>query len=163
MEGKNFGRAMLAGLIATITMSIVQAMAPMMGLPRMDIAAMVGSMFGGSPMVGWILHLMMGTILWAAVYAYSVEPRLVGAPWVRGLSYGFLLAAFVLVIGFPVVGALFSSLTSKPGFLGMRIGGAMGTMGVIVGHLVYGLLLGAIYGHSASEHQSAIGAHAQRS
>ncbi len=33
-------------------------------------------------------------------------------------------------------------------------------MGVIVGHLVYGLVLGAIYGHPASEHQSAVGTHA---
>ncbi len=163
MEGKNFGRAVLAGLIATIIMSIVQAMAPMMGLPRMDIAALVGSMLGGSLVVGWIVHLMMGSILWAAVYAYIVEPRLGGAPWVRGLTYGFLLAVFVLIIGFPVLGAMFSSLTPKPGFLGMGIGGAMGTMGVIIGHLVYGLVLGGIYGQPASEHQSAVGAHAQRS
>ncbi len=163
MEGKNFGRAMLAGLIATIIMSIVQAMAPVMGLPRMDIAAMVASMFGGSLVVGWIVHLMMGTILWAAVYAYIVEPRLGGAPWVRGLTSGFLLAVFVLIIGFPLVGAMFSSLTPRPGFLGMGMGGAMGTMGVIVGHLVYGLVLGAIYGYPASEHHSAVGTHAQRS
>jgi hypothetical protein len=163
MEGKNFGRAALAGLIATIIMSIIQAMAPMMGLPRMEIAAMVGSMFGSSLEVGWIVHLMMGTILWAAVYAYIVEPRLGGAPWVRGLTYGFLLAVFVLVIGFPLVGAMFSSLTPKPGFLGMGMGGAIGAMGVIVGHLVYGLVLGAIYGHPASEHQSAVGMEAQRS
>ncbi|HET9000930.1 MAG TPA: DUF6789 family protein [bacterium] len=163
MDGKNFGRAMLAGLVATIIMSIVQAMAPMMGLPRMDIAAMVGSMLGGSLVVGWIVHLMMGTILWAAVYAYIVEPSLGGAPWVRGLTYGFLLAIFVLIIGFPVVGAMFPSFTPKPGFLGMGLGGAMGTMGVIIGHLVYGLVLGAIYGQPAAEHQSAVGAHAQRS
>jgi uncharacterized protein DUF6789 len=163
MEGKNFGRAMLAGLIGTVVMSIIQAMAPMMGLPRMDIAAMVGSMFGGRLWAGWIVHLMMGTILWAAVYVYIVEPRLGGAPWVRGLAYGFLLAVFVLIIGFPVVGAMFSSLTPKPGFLGMGMGGAMGTMGVIIGHLVYGLVLGGIYGQPAQEHQSAVDAHAQRS
>jgi uncharacterized membrane protein (DUF485 family) len=102
----------------------------------------------------------MGTILWAGVYTYIVEPRLAGAPWVRGLTYGFLLAVFVLIMGFPVVGAMFSSLTPKPGFLGMSIGGAMGTMGVIVGHLVYGLVLGAIYGHPASEHESAVGTYA---
>jgi hypothetical protein len=163
MDRKNFGRAMLAGLIATIIMSIVQTMAPMMGLPRMDIAAMVGSMLGGRLVAGWIIHLMMGTILWAAVYAYIVEPRLGGAPWVRGLTYGFLLAVFVLIIGFPLVGAMFSSLTPKPGFLGMGMAGAMGTMGVIVGHLVYGLVLGAIYGQPVSEHQTAVGPHAQRS
>ncbi len=56
----------------------------------MDIAAMVGSMFGGSLVLGWIIHLMMGTVLWAEVYAYIAEPQLGGAPWVRGLSYGFL-------------------------------------------------------------------------
>ncbi len=160
MEGKNFGRAMLAGLIATIIMSIVQAMAPMMGFPRMDIAAMVGSMLGGNLVAGWIVHLMMGTILWAAVYAYIVEPRLGGAAWVRGLTYGFLLAVFVLIIGFPMVGAMFSSPTPKPGFLAMGMGGAMGTMGVIFGHLVYGLVLGTIYGQPASERQSAVGTHA---
>ena len=163
MGGKDFSRAMLAGLIATIIMSIMQAVAPLMGFPRMDIAAMLGSMLGGSLLVGWIVHLMMGTILWAAVYAYIVEPRLGGAPWLRGLTYGFLLAVFVLIIGFPLVGAMFSSLTPKPGFLGMGMGGAMGTMGVIIGHLVYGLVLGTIYGHPASEHESAVGAHAQRS
>src|SRR5260370_10915357 len=119
MEGKKFGRAMVGGLTEKIIMAIIKEMAPMMGLPRMDIAVMVGSMFGGSLVVGWIVHLMMGTILWAAVYAYIVEPRLGGAPWVRGLTYGFLLAVFVLIMGFPVVGAMFSSLTPKPGFLGM--------------------------------------------
>jgi len=160
MEGKNFGRAVLAGLIATIVMSIVQAMAPIMRFPGMDIAAMVGSMLGGSLAAGWIVHLMMGTILWASVYAYFVEPRLGGAAWVRGLTYGFLLAAFVLIIGFPLVGAMFSSLTPKPGFLGIGMGGAMGTTGVVVGHLVYGLVLGAVYGQPASERQSAVGTHA---
>ena len=35
MDG-NFGRAMVAGFGATLVMLIIQAMAPMMGLPRMD-------------------------------------------------------------------------------------------------------------------------------
>ena len=156
MEG-NFGRAVVGGFVATLAMSIIQAMAPMMGLPRMDIVAMVGSMVGGSLVLGWIIHLMMGTILWVAAYAYLAEPRLGGAPWVRGLSYGFLLAIFVLGIGFPLVGAMFPSLAPKPGFLGMGMGGAMGTMGVIIGHVIYGLVLGAIYGQPASEHRSAVG------
>jgi uncharacterized membrane protein YagU involved in acid resistance len=160
MEGKNFGRAVLAGLIATIIMSIIQAMAPMMGFPRMDIAAMMGSMFGGSLVLGWVVHLMMGSIVWAAVYAYVAEPRLGGPPWARGLIYGFMLAAFVLIIGFPLVGTMFASLTLKPGFLSMGMGGATATMGVIIGHLAYGLVLGVIYGHPASEQRHAVGARA---
>ena len=56
-----------------------------------------------------------------------------------------------------VVGAMFSSLTPKPGFLGMGMGGAIGTMGVIIGHAIYGLVLGAIYGQPVSEHRSPVG------
>ncbi len=39
------------------------------------------------------------------------------------LAYGFLLAVFVLIMGFPVASAMFPSLTPKPGFLGMGMGG----------------------------------------
>lgn len=150
MQDKPFGKLVIAGFIATIVMSIVQAIAPMMGMPPMNIAAMVGSMFGGSTVVGWIAHLMMGAIVWPLVYAYLVESRLTGAPWLRGLEYGLILAIFVLVIGFPLVGAMFSSLTPKPGFLALGMGGVMGMMGVLIGHLIYGAVFGAVYGQQAT-------------
>ncbi len=140
------GKLVIAGLVATIIMSIVGFMAPAMGMPKMDIAVMLGSMMGGSVVVGWIIHLMMGAIVWPAVYATVVESRLSGAPWVRGLIYGLLLAIFVLLIGFPLVGAMFASLTPKPGFLAMGMGGIMATMGVLIGHAIYGAVLGAMAG-----------------
>lgn len=74
-------RYLLAGLAGTIVMSIVQAMAPAMGLPPMNIPAMLASMFGGSRTSGWIVHLMMGAIVWPAAYGYLVEARLPGTPW----------------------------------------------------------------------------------
>ncbi len=45
MENK-FGRAVLAGIIATAVMTGVGLMAPIMGLPKMNPAAMLSGMMG---------------------------------------------------------------------------------------------------------------------
>lgn len=156
MERKAPGQIVLAGLTATLVMSGVQAMAPLMGVPRMNIAAMLGSMLGGSVPLGWLMHLVLGSIVWAAIYAYAVEPRLDGAPWVRGLTYGLVLAMVVGIAGFPLVGGMFPSLTPKPGFLGFGSGGIMGAMGVVIGHLVYGVVLGAAYGGQVAGSRSPV-------
>ena len=42
--------------------------APMMGLPAMNPAAMLAGAMGGSMALGWTEHLMIGTIL-ALIYA----------------------------------------------------------------------------------------------
>lgn len=67
VERKAPGQIVLAGLTATLVMSGVQAMAPLMGVSRMNIAAMLGSMLGGSVPLGWLLHLVLGSIVWAAI------------------------------------------------------------------------------------------------
>jgi hypothetical protein len=61
--------AVIAGIIA-----------PAMGLPKMDIVGMLGSMFqsDGNRSLGWGIHLMMG-ILFALVYAASGRSGL-GSP-----------------------------------------------------------------------------------
>jgi hypothetical protein len=125
---------------------MVQAVAPAMGLPPMNIAAMLASMLGGSLAMGWIIHLMMGTIVWPAAYGYLVQARLPGTPWLRGGLFGLLLGIFVLIIGFPLVGAMFPSLAPQPGFLALGLGGALATLGVVAGHLIYGVVLGAVAG-----------------
>jgi len=48
---------------------------PMMGV-HMDIAAMLGSMLGGSWAVGMMLHFVNGTLIFPAIYA--PRPDIVG-------------------------------------------------------------------------------------
>ncbi len=69
--------AIVAGLVGTVAMSMVIAMAPSMGMPKMDIVGMLGSMFSkeGNTALGWVLHLMMGivfAIIYAAVWAAGI-------------------------------------------------------------------------------------------
>lgn len=129
----NWSRAALAGLVATGTMTAVGLwMAPLMGIPAMNPAAMLAGAMGGSVDLGWIGHLMIGIIL-ALSYAV-VAPRLPGAPAVRGAIYGlapWLMAQLVVI---PMMGMpLFS-------------GSAALAIGSLIGHLVYGAVVGAIYG-----------------
>ena len=54
--------AVLAGLAATVAMTVFTFMAPLMGI-KMNIPAMLAGTMGAPIIVGWIAHFMIGTIL----------------------------------------------------------------------------------------------------
>lgn len=133
------GRAIAAGVVGTAVMTAVGVwVAPLMGMPAMNPAQMLAGPMGGSLALGWAGHFMIGSIL-ALVYA-AVASKLPGPPAIRGAQYGiapFLLAqlAVMPMMGIPV----FS-------------GSAVMALGSLIGHLVYGAVVGAIYdGPPASE------------
>ncbi len=61
MENK-LGRSILAGIVATAIMTVVGVIAPYMGLPKMNPAEMLSGMLGVSPVLGWLMHFMIGII-----------------------------------------------------------------------------------------------------
>ncbi|MFO7589145.1 MAG: DUF6789 family protein [Gemmatimonadota bacterium] len=127
------GRAVAAGIIGTAVMTAVGLwMAPLMGIPPMNPAQMLAGAMGGSLVLGWMAHFMIGVIL-AVGYAV-LAPRLPGAPALRGALYAiapFLMAQLLVIpmMGMPV----FS-------------GSAVMAMGSLIGHLVYGVVVGQVYG-----------------
>ena len=129
----DFGRAVIGGLIGTAVMTMVGLFgAPMMGIPPMNPADMLAGAMGGSLILGWGGHLMIGVVL-ALGYAL-VASALPGPGIARGAIYavGPFLMAQLLVM--PMMGMpLFS-------------GSAAMAMGSLVGHIVYGVVLGGIYG-----------------
>lgn len=129
----DFSRAAAAGIIATLVMTATGLwVAPLMGIPAMNPAVMLAGAMGGSILLGWAAHLMIGTIL-AIGYA-AVAPWIPGAPPLRGAVYGIapFLAAQIVVM--PMMG--------MPVFSGSTVL----AMGSLVGHLVYGAVLGLVYG-----------------
>jgi len=146
MDRPNVWRAMVAGLIATAVMTMMMYGAPMMGMPKMDIAAMLGSMLGGGmpgPMsgawwVGMLIHFVNGTIIFPLIYAYGLYPVLPGAPWAKGAIWGVVLWVLAQAMAMPMMGmGFFSAQAPLP---------LMGVMGSLIGHLVYGAILGGIAG-----------------
>ena len=74
----DLGRAVIGGLIGTAVMTMVGLfVAPLMGLPPMNPADMLAQAMGGSLMLGWAGHLMIGVVL-ALGYA-QVRSLLPGA------------------------------------------------------------------------------------
>lgn len=148
----NTVRAIGAGFIATLAMTMLIYMAPLMGMPNMDIAAMLGTpMTGGQvPAVmsgvwwlGMVIHFMMGTILFPLVYAFVAYGLLPGKPWARGLVWGVLLWAVMQVMPLPMMGkGFFASNTPQP---------LLFVMGTLTGHLVYGGLLGLVAGQQVQK------------
>lgn len=130
-----FARAALGGLVGTLAMTMMMyVVAPMMGL-RMDIAAMLGSMLGGSWVAGLMMHFVNGSVIFPAIYVYALYAHLPGSPAVRGTIWGVALWLVAQTVVMPMMGAgLFSS----------AMGGMMAAMGSLIGHLLYGSLLGII-------------------
>src|SRR5713101_4351185 len=130
-----FARAAFGGFIGTLAMTaMMYFVAPMMG-PHMDIASMLGSMLGGSWTAGLIMHFVNGSVIFPAIYAYALYPRLPGSPALRGTAWGVALWLVAQTAVMPMMGAgLFSS----------AMGGMMAAMGSLIGHILYGSLLGII-------------------
>ena len=129
----NLSRAILAGVIGTIVMTVMSVLiAPMMGMPAMNPAEMLAGQMGGNIMMGWAAHFMVGIVL-AVLYAL-VASRLPGPAAVRGALFGlapWLLAQAVMM---PMMG------------MGMFSGSMMLAGGSLVGHLLYGGTVGLVYG-----------------
>ena len=130
-----FTRAALGGLVGTMAMTaMMYVVGPMMGL-HMDIAAMLGSMLGGSWAAGMMMHVLNGTLIFSAIYVYALYERLPGSPVIKGTTWGVALWLMAQVVVMPMMGGgLFSS----------AMGGMMAVMGSLIGHLLYGSLLGVI-------------------
>ena len=133
-------QAMLGGLAGTMVMTaMMYLVAPMMGV-HMDIAAMLGSMLGGSWAAGMMMHVVNGVVVFPAIYALVLAAVLPGSPVVKGLTWGVALWLMAQLVVMPMMGGgLFSS----------AMGGMMAAGGSLIGHLLYGAALGLVAGPSA--------------
>ena len=136
----NAARAVPAGLIATAVMTALLLIEPSIGLPNIAIGQILSTALGLGPAflgsgaaIGWILHFTFG-VVFALAYAALFSPRLPGGPVGRGMAYGVLLFILAQLVFMPVVGGgLFSH------------GDVEMLAGSLLGHLVYGAVLGWIY------------------
>jgi uncharacterized protein DUF6789 len=146
MEPHRFGQAIKAGLIAWIVFTLVLYMAPLMGVPKMDVPAMLAGMFGMNNLAfGWMMHLAIGLVL-ALIYAYWFADLVGGAPWVRGLTFGMLPWLAMMVVIAPMLPVLNPMVAKMPPGVFLANMGLMASMGSLLGHLIWGAVLGATYG-----------------
>jgi hypothetical protein len=129
----------VAGLVFGIMMHIMTAPTPDGG--RMPVIAMVGQIVAPpSVTVGWLYHLFNSAVI-GAIFGWLLGPR------VHGYSSGFGWGA---IYGF--VWWILGGLVLMPVMLGMPAFAPlmmpemrMVAVGSLVGHLIYGVILGALF------------------
>jgi hypothetical protein len=145
-----YGKAFGAGVLGAVVMTALMAMARAMGMP-VNLEMVLGTMMGGAPslaswIMGFIIHLMAGGIF-ALIYAVGFEYWTHCADWLVGLGFGVIHTLFssVLLAMIPAMHPLVPEQMPAPGPFMSNLG-MMGVLAFFMLHLIYGAIVGAMYG-----------------
>jgi hypothetical protein len=148
----------LWGFGATIVLTTLMAISKRLGLSRMDLPFLLGTMLTSNrdkaPWLGFVFHLMMG---WIFAFIYGAAFESSGLPtWWFGSAIGLIHGAFVLTAGLQILSFFhprMATLTQgptptrqlePPGFLALNYG--KGTpIATLLGHVIYGGIIGFFY------------------
>jgi hypothetical protein len=113
----------------------VYVLATLMGV-RMEIVDTLATMLGGWKM-GMLVHVLNGAVVFPLAYALLFYRLLPGPTSVKGLTFGLVLWLASQLWVLPMIGAgLFSS----------HMGGVRAAGMLLLGHLIYGVVLGSLAG-----------------
>ena len=119
------GNGIVAGFIATLVMSALHE-------PVVLLTAAAGM---DAPATGWLFHFFVGTLLWGGLFGV-VHDYLFGPSWLRGVTFAAIVWLTVMLTLMPAAGM---------GLFGLDID-FMLPLVIALFHLLYGVLLGVIYG-----------------
>lgn len=146
----NAGRAFVAGLVGGAVMSVLMWMArTMMGMPA-NLEMMLGTMVTDPGttawLVGFVMHLMISGAI-ALIYAWAFEHVTHRAGWVVGVGFGVVHAIIAgVVMGMmPMMHPRMPNPVMPPGAFMSQLG-AMGVLAEFMLHMIYGAVVGAMYG-----------------
>ena len=124
MKIKEIKKAFFGGILATAIMSALIFISPSLGFPRMPVWEILANIFGVPVFAGWIIHFLIGIFL-AGIYILFFKKRLPGNYALKGMI--FSLFPFFLAQVFSLFGGKISLIL---------------TLRSLIGHLVYGFVLG---------------------
>jgi len=127
-------QSVIGGIIGTAVMTMVMFVAPMMGMPKMNPAAMLSSMMGFPIIIGWIMHFMIG-VIFALGYVFLLKNMLkkINSKVLKGAIFGFAVFIFAQVM-MQIMGALMGGMPMPQGSMVLM------AMGSIIGHIVFGIV-----------------------
>ncbi len=130
-------KGMTAGLVATLVLCGLMVLNGVMGLaPEVNIIGLLVKLGTLSTPAAWMDHFIVGVVVWGLLFAVYDGVATRPGYWLKGIIFGGFAWLMMLVTFLPLAGA---------GFLGARIGIAA-VIGLLILHLVYGVVLGAVYG-----------------
>lgn len=165
----NFLAGLVAGFVGTLAMSVLMRAGSAMGMTSMPPMSLIqGAMMTDDPerakRIGMVTHvLVMGTVVFGTVYA-AVFSAVGSASWLAGLVVGLVHGIVAGAVGMPMMGSMHPRMQGAAAFTGgtawtaeggaLRIEepglfgrnyGPMTPVGLVMGHLVYGLVVALVY------------------
>jgi uncharacterized membrane protein YeaQ/YmgE (transglycosylase-associated protein family) len=154
----NWSSWLIWGFAATIVLTTVSSAAQGLGLTRMNLPYMLGTILtpnrDKAKLYGFFMHMAMGWVF-SLVYVLLFE-ALGEVGWWRGLVIGLVHALFVLVIGMGLMPGVHPRMASEqhgpeaqnmlepPGFLALHYG-VQTPLAIVISHAIFGAILGAFY------------------
>jgi len=145
------GKAFLAGVVGGAVMSAIMLMArTLMGMD-VKLELLLGTMIGLQPgqaawIIGFVMHLMISGLI-AIAYAWAFENVLPRANAGAGVlvSVVHILIAGVFMGLMPMMHPLVPEMMPGPGFFMLNLG-VMGLVAFVMLHVIFGAIVGAMYG-----------------
>ena len=132
----NSWKGVIAGFVAALVLAAIFVTLNAVGiLPDLDIITLIdhlGSIGRGG---AWADHFIVGALLWGPIFTAYDAMSLARPRWQKGLIFSVGAWVMMMLIFMPVVGG---------GLFGWRFGiGA--SVGMLVLHLIYGIVLGVVF------------------
>lgn len=154
----NWGSWLLWGFAGTVILTSILAGTHGLGLTRMNIPYLVGTMFtpnrDRAKSLGVLVHVFNG---WIFSFIYVAAFHLSGGPtWWKGAAIGLVHAVFVLAAAMPAMPGMHPRMASEsrgptvvrqlepPGFFALHYGIQTPVWSVIA-HVIFGIVLGVLY------------------
>jgi uncharacterized membrane protein YagU involved in acid resistance len=154
----NLPSILLWGFAATIILTGSIVLAQSLGLTRIDIPFILGTMLTAdrdrAKVIGLVAHLVNGFVF-ALVYALAFE-AIGQATWWFGMLIGAVHGLFVVVVALPILPGMHPRMVSDfrgpeptrflepPGFLATNYGRNTPLV-TVAAHVIYGFVLGTFY------------------
>jgi hypothetical protein len=154
----NWDSWLIWGFAATIVLSTISSATQGLGLTRMNLPYMLGTIFtpdrDRAKLYGFGIHVVAG---WVFSLIYVLIFQALGAAgWWRGAIVGVAHAIFVLVVTMSLLPGLHPRMASEqhgpegqnmlepPGFLALNYG-VQTPLAILISHAVFGAILGTFY------------------
>jgi len=140
-------KTLTTGMVATIAMTIVMFMAPLMGLPKMNAAEMLSMTMGFPIVIGWVMHFMIGIIFTLGyTFIFSKLLNKISNKILNGAIFGMIVFVFAQ-IAMAMMGLIFT-LPKMSGNMGLMM------LGSVIGHVVFGIAVAVILKTKEEIHNS---------
>lgn len=144
------GKALVAGLVGGVAMTVLGWLVRQAGL-QMNAEMMLGSMVSSSPgfttwLIGFAIHLVISALI-ALIYAWGFERVTHRAGAVVGLGFAVIhvvIAGMVMAM-IPAIHPMIPERMPAPGAFMANMGGTFVAL-FVTEHLLYGAMVGALYG-----------------